>query len=220
MKKLILLGLSVTAISAQAGVIIQSGMITNGPAPPASFPKATDFFFNQFDPNLGILQSVELKLEASAFSRVEADNESASPTSFTATLDGLVSATTPGLVVNVVLADAQMGPVVSADEPGDGIGDLAGPDAYSFPNVGGMDSGSDLIVVGLAPYIGLGSLMGTVTDDNDWSVTGGGDALTQVSESQSKSTWTVIYTYNAIPEPSSFLGLGFCFAGMMALRRR
>jgi len=226
MKKLILLGLGATAVSAQAGVLMemQTGMILNpeAPATSASFPNMRMFTFNQFDDMGGsrVLCSVTLELTGFASANVEADNESGNPSIFTASLNGSIDATIPGLSATATLFDAEVSPLVAADEAADGMGDFAGPDYHDFGVITDTASDSDTIVAGLAPYIGLGTIDGTTMDNQAWIVNGGGDAASFVNDSESKATWTVIYKYSPVPEPSSLLGLGFCFAGMMGLRRR
>jgi len=216
MKKTLLIGLGAMAFNANAAVIVQTDTITNGPVPSASFPLTTPFTFNQFDPALGTLNSVTLTIEATASADVIGDNEAASAVSFTANLNGSVAGTIPAAIAATAVLTQSDGPE-GVDGDNDAAADFVGTDSHDFGSISDNSSDSDFATTGLAPFIGLGTVGGSVNDTQSWSVSGGGDAVTQVSNSQSTTIWTVTYDYDPVPEPSSAL-LGL--VGLLGLARR
>ena len=221
MTKILIIGLSAIALNANAAsTITQTDTINNGPSPSASFPLTTGFSFNQFDPALGTLLSVTLTIAADASADVIGDNESGSAASFTASLSGSVAGTIPvgGLDATAVL-NMSAGPV-EVDADNDVAADFIGTDANDFGTLADTDSDSDSATTGLTPFIGLGTLAGTIADNQVWGVSGGGDAVTQVLNSRSTTVWTVTYEFEPVPEPSTAL-LGLVgVLGLVCRRRR
>jgi len=225
-QKLMLFGLACLSFNANAATIVQTATINNGPAAPtATFPLTTPFVFNQFDPALGTLNSVTLEIVAESGADVSGDNQSGSEANFRANLVGSVAGTIPVApsVNTTVNLSATVGPVLVAasNEAGAGGADFLGTDSAEFLNVNdsGNDTDGTTLPAELLAFVGLGTLNGQVVDTQGWSVTGGGDAVTQVANSRSITTWRVIYDYNTdiVPEPSSAL---LSMIGALALLRR
>jgi len=216
MTKTLLIGLSSIALNANAATTVQMGTITNGPVPSASFPLTTPFTFNQFDPSVGTLTSVTLTIAAEASADVIGDNESGNDATFTASLNGSVSATIPAFINAVAVLSQSAGPV-GVDADNDVAADFIGTDANDFGTIASANSDSDFATTGLTAFIGTGTIAGLVSDNQTWGVSGGGDAVTLVTNSQSSTVWTVVYTYDAVPEPSTAL-LGLI--GLLGLARR
>ena len=216
------LGLSLLLVAnapAAIQMITQTATINNGPTPDASFPLTTTIIVDQFDPSLGTLLSVFLSLDTTAAANVRADNESANESDYIANLNGSSVGSLGTLSTTATIAETTDAISVIADN--DAAADFIGEDSADFMVVSGAasDSDSTLAPGDLISFTGIGTVSGTVVDSQGWSVSSGGNALTEVSNSQSSTTWTVVYTYDdGVPEPSSALLGGI--SALLLLRRR
>ena len=210
--------LSSVAISANAATIMQTKNYGAGT------PNFTETLtFNKFDPSLGTLNSVKIKMLVNVSGgSLTVDNDGVDPASVTVELgaDGAVTSTDV-TIAPTVGASASTGAVFNlAAENGDGPSNIdpSGPDGAVHN--GGSDSGMDMQFINAAffsDYTGLGTFDVDAEIDQilDFGSIGGVEgSFTPVT---ADGNVMITYDYTAVPEPSSIamiiLGLvGFFFA--------
>lgn len=170
------------------------------------FPAAPLATLSQFDPSLGTLTKVTLMLDAdTSASTISWDNEAPVTTDITLGIGAEVTAV--GLAgVTAVAVPLQTGSAVGVDADNDGAADFLGTDAFSVVGGTGSDSDSDMLTVGLLPYIGLGTFDVTVSASVETflSTTGGFGPIDPVP-GVTDGMVTVTYEYNPpVPEPTTF----------------
>jgi hypothetical protein len=169
--------------------------------------------FPQFNPGLGVLNSVQLDLTGSLRTILTVQN-----------LSGLASSGTVKTELQVTVQDA--GNNLIAPEI-----DLLSPNyAYSLAPGGSATSGSltktgsssDLYTLAaiLAEFTGVGniSLNGSTFTQTLLANTGGNTVASQVTDAS--LTGTVTYEYTVVPEPSTFALLALGLGTMPFLRRQ
>ncbi len=177
-----------------------------------------------FDPALGTLTEVKLTLDADAFAgSIAWDNEAGIPTDVLVLAIGAEVTITTTFGDTVVAVPLQSGSQLGVAADNDGAADFIGTDSFSV--VGGVGNDVDNAVftaaLDLANYTGLGTfgidVAAIVT--NLLSTTGGYGPIQQ-TPGQTEGTVTVMYTFIAIPEPTTALLLGGGLLGIAAAGRR
>jgi hypothetical protein len=195
------------ASAAQAATI--TFMDTYGPLA-VPFPASPLATLPLFDPSLGTLTKVTLTLDADTSAGTIAwDNEALIPTDVTLGIGAEVTAV--GLAgVTAVAIPLQTGSAVGVAADNDGPADFVGTDSFAVVGGTGSDSDMDMLVAGLAPYIGL------ATVETFLSTTGGFGPIDPVP-GVTDGTVTVTYEFTPVPEPTTLLLLA---AGLAALAWR
>jgi len=85
-----------SALAMQGATTVQSGTLTNGTVPAASFPRETIIGIEQLNPSQGVLQSVTISLSGIASAEVLGENESNNQADLSASLVGNFTATING----------------------------------------------------------------------------------------------------------------------------
>lgn len=171
----------------------------------------------KFDPALGTLTSVYIRIDAASSASVIGDSESNLEGTLSALMSGSTRFDFPNSSFRVTAnfdESLDSSGVVTADEPGDGAGDYLGPDSYDFGTISGVASDDATFTSNLSGFIGTGTVNGSVRLAAGWSVSGSGAAVVSTSNIDSAADWTVQYTYTAVPEPSAAL---LSVAGLAAL---
>ncbi len=177
----------------------------------------------QFNPALGTLLSVDISINSQSQANVSADSESATAGFMVATMSGTTRMDFPnsGFRAQVnFTGDLDSNYSIGADS--DGVADFTGSDFYDFGLIQGSGSDTKSKTTGLSPYIGTGSIAGSIRQGATWTVSGSGAAQTATSNVLSVSDWTVTYNYTPTPVPeasSALLGLAGAVA-LVARRKR
>lgn len=187
--------------------------------PFAAAPATT---LGQFDPALGTLQKVTLKLdvETSAGS-IAWDNEAPVATDLTLGIGAEVTATGPA-GLSAIAVPLQTDSATNVDADNDGRADFLGTDSFTVIGGTGSDSGTGSLMFGLVPYIGLGSFAVTVgaTPETFLSTTGGfGPIDPQLGVVAGTVTVTYEYITAGIPEPTAFTLLAVGLLAALTRRR-
>lgn len=198
--------------AANGAVIVQSQ--------PWAFPLSPggdNLVFNQFDASLGTLTKVELFIGGFIGANATAENTSTlDAPGFGLSLTGNFSAVFESLsaagLVNTVFAQA-----LAASDDG-GVGNGSGPDFHDYGSIGDVFNDDDSTMVGLAPYIGLGTINAVLSGSAGFSFFGTTDALLGVDNLGTLGEVVVVYTYDEIPAPGALALFGA--AGLVATRRR
>ncbi len=176
---------------------------------------------SQFDPSLGTLTKVTLTLDAvTSAGTIRFDNEAAIATDATLGIGAEVTAV--GLAgITAIAVPLQTNSVVNLAADSDGAADFIGTDAFGVTGGSGFDSDSDMLIAGLAPYIGLGSFNVTVAAVvSTFLSTTGGCGPIDPAPGNTFGNVTVTYEFVPIPEPSTAMLVGFILVGALAVARR
>ncbi|GAA5481743.1 choice-of-anchor E domain-containing protein [Haloferula sargassicola] len=213
----------VGALCAQTMTLQFTGDLNNGPSPAYIPGLSQSADVPLFDPALGQLVGVKLLLSSSVQTRMEFENDNGSPVDFTASLSGTSAATFGTLSTNLMFQRNLSLTAGASDDVG-GVCDWSGIDYIDTGLVAANSSASTEIPgdggTDLAPYIGPGTLPVYLTGSHDVSMDSHGDVKFRTSQSGEASTYTVIYTYVPVPEPSGVVLLGLSGVLLLARRRR
>ena len=151
---------------------------------------------DQFDPSLGVLQSVEIQHAGSITSEIKVENLSTdSGSNITGNVSGTLNFVAPGVNDNLAI-NGTAGSFNAAAY--DGTTDFSGASGTSFGQKSA--NGSDDITVtdptALAAYTGTGTVAVTENATATSTATGGGNLEVNV-QSTAQATITVIYHYKA-----------------------
>ncbi len=123
--------------------------------------------------------------------------------------------------ITAIAIPLQTNSVVNLAADNDGAADFIGTDAFGVTGGSGFDSDFDILVAGLAPYIGLGSFNVNVSAVVTTSLsTTGGFGPIDPAPGNTFGNVTVTYEYTPIPEPSTAMLVGFSLVGALAVARR
>jgi hypothetical protein len=206
------------AFAAQAQAATQMQMQNFGPG---TTPNAFNVAFNQFNPALGVLTGVNIKIDATVVGTFDILNfRDSAVNGINLQLDQTFNVTGPGGVnVGLMVSDTVTGESIAA-RPG-GIGTFT----QKTINGGGTNGNSNGNAANLAPYIGLGVNNINVNVAASGGVITGSPTLSNLffgGSSIVNGKITLTYTYTAIPEPSTMLSglVGLALLGGVAARRR
>ena len=194
--------------SAQAGVINQN---VNIPVQTTDFTKT--FTFNQFDPSLGVLDSVELSVAAQGNFSGTLKNNAAGPEDFTVTENSNVKFTGPD-GTNVVSP-------LSATQSYVGVAPGATVNFGPFsPGPGAVTKFVPSADFGL--FTGTGLLNSSVSTLSSQTILGGGGNIANALATQAGADATLIYSYhtpttNPTPEPGAWASMSIGVLGLLAL---
>jgi hypothetical protein len=183
---------------------------------------ATTLMLPKFDPALGTLTKVTLKLVGKVDGSVKAENTSASsPASATLKLGAEIMASVAGAALSVKVEpfDGAIVPLSVFD----GTLDFGGTSGTSFTSSAEED-GEVFTFANLGTFIGPGLVDIDVSADGTSSATGGSNMVFQF-DSLAMGTTTITYTYDApaptpIPLPATLPLLVGSLFGVALLRRR
>lgn len=177
----------------------------------------------KFDPALGQLLMVTVRLNATLDASLIAENRSGAPAMITGSVTNNIALTPP--IGPVLSGNASTTPVgAQLVGPYDGIpftNELPngpfGPDTFRWTIVGGnVDQSNNYVLpADLAFYTGVGTLDYNVLGDSTFSLSSNTGNLAALASATAGGTITVTYEY--IPEPATFGLLGM---GALALLRR
>jgi hypothetical protein len=216
------LGLSTVLVLILVG---QSGAATVSYGPtsvgPLSAGSAGIFTLSQFDPALGTLNSVFVEIIGNSFGGANTlDNESTFAGTAALSIGTNITVSGPAsLLILSTPVQSTTGAIAADDEAGPP--DYTGPDSISLIGTTSSDYDSDLLMLGLAPYIGLGNVTFNYTSSTN-SSTSANVAPTFSFNSPTEFSFDaqVTYIYDPIPEPSMFGICGLLGAGLAACSRR
>lgn len=171
----------------------------------------------QFDPSLGTLQSVQIRITGELNGDVGVENLEDKFNTVYGNLAGTFNVydATNGLALTLNLT--QTGSQVL--DPFDFNLDYGGTSGYTF-GLATNGSASALYTSDLGSFIGLGNLLYTITTSDDSSATAGSGTPAFFSLLSGSGTLEITYTTATIPEPGTMLTLGAALAGCAFLRRR
>jgi len=185
-------------------------------------PADQDLIFNQFDPSLGTLTSVQIDLTNVVVSgTASVTNESGGKSRYTISLAGdYVITDSHGKTVDVTLTT-----------PTQNSGNISSGTTFTTTTETSAPVGVKSVLFSdapsLAPYIGNGTTGATVvlTSDNSVDVVSGATPNTTSQISTGSGTYELIYTYTPVPEPSKSaiftIGFAMCLlVGRTFMKRR
>jgi hypothetical protein len=206
--------LAAVATSTKAATISYT---TSTPIPSTLTDWSGSLAFQQFDPSLGVLNSVTLQLSGSLSTIVSVLNNSPSGSSGTAKTEVQMTVQDPGLnfTPNV--------PQLDLISPAFGYSLSPGGSATStlLTKSGAYNSAPDYTLPAvLTEFTGLGTitLSASTFTQTLLANTGGNTAATQLTDAA--LTGSVTYNYTAVPEPSTFALLGAGIIGLIYGWRR
>jgi len=222
MKNTTLIGLSLAAaLSANAATATYTVFDNTGVTPTTNW---TDTFtIPQFDA-VGLdatLLSVQYTLIANVLGTAQTESLDAAPASITLNIAATVTVAGPNLAS---LVSVPTGTQLFSASIFDGFLDFGGTSGAMFPGLTGSDSDSGTLTgASLLPYIGVGTVAGSVGAAGTSSGSGAGNLITAFATAAgAKLEVTYTYSQNEVPEASTWAAIGFVafVGGSTFLRRR
>lgn len=177
--------------------------------------------FDKFNPALGTLIDVTIKLQHSGSAQISADNDDPFQGS-NANARIIRSWAVSGPDLDVAGAKTVVGPVValSADNGDLGMFDSSGPDGHAFSTLSFSNVNAGTYNPLSSLYVGPGTVdllvdVDTMVNDLQFSATD--QYQTEVTNPTLQVKLTVTYTYEPVPEPAT---LSLLSLGLVLVRRR
>lgn len=232
------LGVSALAVGTTASAGTVSYNSSFGPQA-IGFPTQTLVSLPLFDPSLGVLKEVTLKMKTTTFAgTLNWDNETSVPTNVKLSIGAKVQATANGLNLTThVSPSAATGTGIGIDD--DGTADFAGLDSFSVR--GNTEEDEDVVTLAdlLDAFIGVGLFDVIGSSDVDANIeTNGGSGPSDAIGGATTGDIEVVYTYDPIdgggtgtdpdpdpnpepvPEPASMILWSLGGLGMLVVTRR
>jgi len=147
----------------------------------------------QFDPALGILQSVEIRLDGKIVSDIKIENQDDESATVTGNVAGSVKLSGPGFTINTVTNSASSAVKLLAAY--DGATDYSGTSGVSFGSSSASSTGSiTLAGTQVAGFLGTGTVNLSLLAQAASNASGGGNLLANIA-SQGGGVVTVTYKY-------------------------
>jgi len=167
-----------------------------------------------FDPSLGTLTSVKLTLDGSVSGTAKYESLDASPALIDLNLQATITLQKPDLS-NLV----QIIPLANVSENAsafDGTVDFDGASGTTFAGLNGSASDMTTLTLpaDLALFTGVGNINLPVSGTGSSNGSGAGNLITQFATSAG-ATAKVVYTFEPVPEPTSFALAGLGMAGLL-----
>jgi len=173
----------------------------------------------QFDPSLGVLQSVEIKLTGHFVGDLAFENKNVNPATVTMTLSALINLERPDTSVIVGVNPTLTS--TDAVEAFDGNFDWGGASGRTHADLSqdGTATITTTAAADLALFTGIGSISLPVTAAATAAATGPGNLYTWFTSTAGADA---VVTYTYVPEPSSLAALAMSCFGLVgaAIRRR
>jgi protocatechuate 3,4-dioxygenase beta subunit len=161
--------------------------------PDASANQTQQGFIQQFDPTLGILESVEVRVDGHLVSNIQVENRDPAATTITASVSGDLTVTAPGIDSEITTGEVED---AFAAGPYDGVMDFAGTSGTNFGDETVNGTGVFMLTdaADLAAYTGTGNVTYSLVAHSSAVVSGGGNMAALIS-SQGGASVEVIYHY-------------------------
>lgn len=216
-----ILGAAVAIIVAGSSAVKADTVMDSDSFPAQATNWAGFLVVDKFDPSLGTLNSVKVKLEGSVSGTASYENLGGSPEAINLNLQASITLTKPD---NTPLV--QVVPLVNqADNASafDGTIDFGGTSGNSFANLNANAMDMDTLVspADLALFTGPGTISLPISATGTSFASGGGNLIAQfLTEAGASMMVTYDYTPFPVPEPSTFVLLGMAAIFGLVIRNR